>query len=246
MEKFSIKGTAKESLNDRFTRLIKARPKALQQNLQKQPSAMSQAQRASAKNRRLALQMENRPAVRAALGLKQRLGTKPGRGGVQVGGAKSRLGQIRGQGRVRTLSRGARGRIALRGAQGQRGNRGKRGRSFQTVIRGGVRKTYNARGMRGQGRGQLRGSRGGRGRGLNRQGNRGNQNRVQGQRNQGRGGRGRGRGMGRGRGRGRGRGANTASQLSKEELDNQLDAYMSNTRSSLDAELDAYMADTTH
>lgn len=67
--------------NQSFTRLIKARPKALQQNLQKQPSAMSQAQRASAKNRRLALQMENRPAVRAALGLKQ-----VSRGEEEVGG----------------------------------------------------------------------------------------------------------------------------------------------------------------
>lgn len=49
-----------------------------------------------------------------------------------------------------------------------------------------------------------------------------------------------------GRGRGQGRGGNTFTpSVSKEDLDNQLDDYMSNTRTSLDAELDAYMADTT-
>lgn len=48
----------------------------------------------------------------------------------------------------------------------------------------------------------------------------------------GRGGRGRG-----GRGRGVGRPA-----VTREQLDNQLDAYMSKTKGHLDAELDAYMA----
>lgn len=54
----------------------------------------------------------------------------------------------------------------------------------------------------------------------------------------GRGGmRGRGGFPGRGRGRGRGRPA-----VTREQLDNQLDAYMSKTKGHLDAELDAYMA----
>ncbi|CAJ0950597.1 unnamed protein product [Ranitomeya imitator] len=52
--------------------------------------------------------------------------------------------------------------------------------------------------------------------------------------------RGRG-GFGRGRGRGRGRGA-ARPALTREQLDNQLDAYMSKTKGHLDAELDAYMA----
>lgn len=51
-----------------------------------------------------------------------------------------------------------------------------------------------------------------------------------------RGGRGRG-----GRGYGRGRGA--AGSVSREQLDNQLEAYMSKTRSYLDTELDSYMAE---
>ena len=53
--------------------------------------------------------------------------------------------------------------------------------------------------------------------------------------------RGRGRGM-RG-GRGRGRGGPREPGVSKEQLDNQLDEYMSKTKSYLDAELDTYMAE---
>lgn len=47
------------------------------------------------------------------------------------------------------------------------------------------------------------------------------------------------RGGARGRGRGRGAGHST---LTREQLDNQLDDYMSKTKGHLDAELDAYMA----
>lgn len=57
-------------------------------------------------------------------------------------------------------------------------------------------------------------------------------------------GRGRGGFGGRGRGRGRGRGGLARPVLTKEQLDNQLDAYMSKTKGHLDAELDAYMAQT--
>lgn len=59
----------------------------------------------------------------------------------------------------------------------------------------------------------------------------------------GRGGlRGRGGFAGRGgRGRGRGRSMGRPS-VTREQLDNQLDAYMSKTKGHLDAELEAYMA----
>lgn len=59
----------------------------------------------------------------------------------------------------------------------------------------------------------------------------------------GRGGmRGRGGFAGRGgRGCGRGRGVGRPA-VTREQLDNQLDAYMSKTKGHLDAELDAYMA----
>ncbi|RXM51850.1 Chromatin target of PRMT1 protein [Acipenser ruthenus] len=53
--------------------------------------------------------------------------------------------------------------------------------------------------------------------------------------------RGRGGFVGRGRGRGRGR-ALGHPNVTREQLDNQLDAYMSKTKGHLDAELDAYMA----
>ncbi|EGW15020.1 Uncharacterized protein C1orf77-like [Cricetulus griseus] len=49
---------------------------------------------------------------------------------------------------------------------------------------------------------------------------------------------------GRGQGRGRRRGTLARPVLTKEQLDNQLDAYMSKTKGHLDAELDAYMAQT--
>lgn len=52
--------------------------------------------------------------------------------------------------------------------------------------------------------------------------------------------RGNARGMRRG-GRGRGRGGNT--NISVQDLDNQLDEYMAKSRSHLDAELDAYMSE---
>lgn len=56
------------------------------------------------------------------------------------------------------------------------------------------------------------------------------------------------RGFGRGqrggmRGRGRGRGGFKKEGFSREQLDNQLEEYMSKTKSHLDSELDAYMAE---
>lgn len=53
---------------------------------------------------------------------------------------------------------------------------------------------------------------------------------------------GQGRGDFGGQGHGQGRGALTRPVLTKEQLDNELDAYMSNPKGHLDAELDAYMA----
>ena len=53
--------------------------------------------------------------------------------------------------------------------------------------------------------------------------------------------RGRGAFPGRG-GRGRGRAGVGRGVVTREQLDNQLDAYMSKTKGHLDAELDAYMA----
>ncbi|XP_036421891.1 chromatin target of PRMT1a [Colossoma macropomum] len=231
-QKVVLKSTTKVSLNERFTNMMK----------NKQPTAVSiratmqQQHMASARNRRLAQQMENRPSVQAALqhkqSLKQRLGksniqARLGRpiGSLMRGGAGGRgfgMGGMRGAARgLRGRGRGGtmRGALALRGA-GQLKGRGGPGRI-------GLRRGMRQRGGP-PGRGAILSGRGGAGRG--------------GAGPRGRGGlRGRGGFVGRGRGRGRGRGAGRPA-VTREQLDNQLDAYMSKTKGHLDAELDAYMA----
>uniref|UniRef100_A0AAR2JLJ8 Chromatin target of PRMT1 protein C-terminal domain-containing protein n=1 Tax=Pygocentrus nattereri TaxID=42514 RepID=A0AAR2JLJ8_PYGNA len=219
-QKVVLKSTTKVSLNERFTNMMK----------NKQPTAVSiratmqQQHMASARNRRLAQQMENRPSVQAALqhkqSLKQRLGksniqARLGRpiGSLMRGGVGGR--GLRGRGRGGAM----RGALALRGA-GQLKGRGGPGRI-------GLRRGMRQRGGP-PGRGAILSGRGGAGRG--------------GAGPRGRGGlRGRGGFIGRGRGRGRGRGAGRPA-VTREQLDNQLDAYMSKTKGHLDAELDAYMA----
>ncbi|XP_060550266.1 chromatin target of PRMT1 protein isoform X1 [Pantherophis guttatus] len=233
--KVVLKSTSKMSLNERFTNMLKNK-QPIPVNIR---ATMQQQQLASARNRRLAQQMENRPSVQAALKLKQKsLKQRLGKSNIQA-----RLGRPAG-----ALARGALGGRGL--PMGQRGfPRGamRGGRGARGLLRGGIplRGHSLLRGGRGLGprmglrRGGMRGragpGRGGLGRGA-----------------MGRGGLGRGRGMagrarggfgGRGRGRGRGRGA-TRPALTKEQLDNQLDAYMSKTKGHLDAELDAYMAQT--
>ncbi|NWR65012.1 CHTOP protein, partial [Bucorvus abyssinicus] len=222
--KVVLKSTTKMSLNERFTNMLK--------NKQPMPvniraTMQQQQQLASARNRRLAQQMENRPSVQAALKLKQKsLKQRLGKSNIQA-----RLGRPAGP-----LARGAMGGRGL--AMGQRGlPRGalRGGRGARALLRGGVslRGRCRSRGQRVPGwAGQMAGS-------------------QRGVRNpllvspEGRGMAGRGRGGFGGRGRGRGRGRGSARPaLTKEQLDNQLDAYMSKTKGHLDAELDAYMAQT--
>ncbi|XP_006008436.1 chromatin target of PRMT1a isoform X2 [Latimeria chalumnae] len=235
--KVVLKSTTKMSLNERFTNMLKNK-QPVPVNIR---ATMQQQQLASARNRRLAQQMENRPSVQAALKLKQSLKQRLGKSNIQA-----RLGRP-----VGNLPRGAMGsrggpgmgqrgslRGGLRGGRGERGGMPRGGLSLrgQGLNRGrggpprlGLKRS-GLRGRGGPGRGNL--GRGGVGRG--------------GMGLRGRGGMaGRGRGAfgGRGRGRGRGRGS-TRPALTKEQLDNQLDAYMSKTKGHLDAELDAYMAQT--
>ncbi|XP_010141725.1 PREDICTED: chromatin target of PRMT1 protein, partial [Buceros rhinoceros silvestris] len=115
--KVVLKSTTKMSLNERFTNMLK----------NKQPMPVNirapmqqQQQLASARNRRLAQQMENRPSVQAALKLKQK-------------SLKQRLGKSNIQARLgRPAGSAARGRRVLpRG--GLRGGRGAR-----ALLRGGV------------------------------------------------------------------------------------------------------------
>uniref|UniRef100_A0A8C6VXG8 Chromatin target of PRMT1a n=1 Tax=Nothobranchius furzeri TaxID=105023 RepID=A0A8C6VXG8_NOTFU len=214
-QKVVLKSTTKVSLNERFTNMLK----------NKQPAAvniratMQQQHLASARNRRLAQQMENRPSVQAALNHKQSLKQRLGKGNIQARlgrpiGPLMRGGPPGGRGGMRGMTRGGlRGGGPMRGRGGigrfpmRRGGRHRGG----VAGRGGVLSRGGGRGgmPRGRGRGGLRGRGGFAGRG------------------------------GRGRGRGRGLGRPT---VTREQLDNQLDAYMSKTKGHLDAELDAYMA----
>ncbi|KAJ8335140.1 hypothetical protein SKAU_G00407790 [Synaphobranchus kaupii] len=234
-QKVVLKSTTKVSLNERFTNMLK--------NKQPTPvsvrATMQQQHMASARNRRLAQQMENRPSVQAALhhkqSLKQRLGksniqARLGRpmGALMRGGPGARgyaMGGLRGMPRGGLRGRGGRGGV-FRGALSLRGMGQMRGRGGPGRI--GLRRGMRQRGgLPGRG-GSLMGRGGGAGRG--------------GVGVRGRGGLGvRGRGGFRGRGRGRGRGVGRPV-VTREQLDNQLDAYMSKTKGHLDAELDAYMA----
>ncbi|XP_051519258.1 chromatin target of PRMT1 protein-like [Myxocyprinus asiaticus] len=229
-QKVVLKSTTKVSLNERFTNMLKNK----QPTVTSIRASMQQQHTASARNRRLAQQMENRLSVQAALqhkqSLKQRLGksniqSRLGRpiGPLMRGGTGGRgfVGGMRGAGRgLRGRGRGGvmRGSLSLRGAGQMRG----RGGPGRVGLRRGMRQRGGGggRGTAMMGRGAARGAFGGRGRG---------------------GLRGRGGFAGRGRGRGRGRGAGRPV-VTREQLDNQLDAYMSKTKGHLDAELDAYMA----
>ncbi|KAG8430624.1 hypothetical protein GDO86_020266 [Hymenochirus boettgeri] len=225
--KVVLKSTTKLSLNERFTNMLKNK-QPIPVNIR---ATMQQQQMASARNRRLAQQMESRPSVQAALKLKQSLKQRLGKSNIQA-----RLGRPvgilpRGSVGLRGAGMGLRGsqRGMMRGGRGARGmGRGSMTMRGQNLRgRGGMARMGLRRGMRGRG-GPGRGLRGGAvGRGA-----------LAGR---GRGNMARGRGFGRGRGRGRGRGAGRPA-LTREQLDNQLDAYMSKTKGHLDAELDAYMA----
>ncbi|XP_071435652.1 chromatin target of PRMT1 protein isoform X5 [Pithys albifrons albifrons] len=236
--KVVLKSTTKMSLNERFTNMLKNK-QPVPVNLR---ATMQQQQLASARNRRLAQQMENRPSVQAALKLKQSLKQRLGKSNIQArlgrpAGALARAGALGGRALAQLAQRGLpRGALRGRGARAMlRGGLALRGQGLLRGGRGlgprmGLRRGGGAiRGRGGPGRGGLgrgamgRGGLGGRGRGMS--------------------GRGRGGFGGRGRGRGRGRGS-ARPALTKEQLDNQLDAYMSKTKGHLDAELDAYMAQT--
>ncbi|XP_072303414.1 chromatin target of PRMT1a [Eucyclogobius newberryi] len=228
-QKVVLKSTTKVSLNERFTNMLK----------NKQPTAvniratMQQQHMASARNRRLAQQMENRPSVQAALNHKQSLKQRLGKGNIQarlgrpIGLMRGAVGGrgLRGIGRSMGRGRG-RGGPVLRGALSLRGKRMGGGPPMRG--RGGAGRVAMRRG------GRQRGGMPGRGGVLSRGAVRGGAVRGRGAL------RGRGGFVGRG-GRGRGRGLGRP-EVTREQLDNQLDAYMSKTKGHLDAELDAYMA----
>ncbi|XP_035291200.1 chromatin target of PRMT1b [Anguilla rostrata] len=226
-QKVVLKSTTKVSLNERFTNMLKNK-QPVPVNIR---ATVQQQHMASARNRRLAQQMEHRPSVQAALQHKQSLKQRLGKSNIQArlgrpvgalrGGAVGRgfpMGGLRG-----TTRGGIRGRGGtMRGAMSLRGMGQMRGRGGPTLLA--VRRGLRHRGgFVGRGGALIvRGTRGGFG---------------------GKGVRGRGSFGGWDRGRGQGRGVGRPV-VTREQLDNQLDAYMSKTKGHLDAELDAYMAQT--
>ncbi|OPL33090.1 hypothetical protein AM593_05194, partial [Mytilus galloprovincialis] len=199
--KIVLKSTTKMSLNDRFSTIqATVRQPAQQASVSNIRAKMAAQHQATAANKRLAMQMANRPSVQAALkikkkSLKQRLGfgntsvksrlTLGGRGGgaiVRGGRGQGRL--MRGRGQMRGRGRGGRGgsgstpgsptgnQMVRGGNRGQRGGFVQRGRG----QRGGFVQRGENRGRRGgmqRGRGFQRGNRGGRGQTQGFRGNRG-------------------------------------------------------------------------
>uniref|UniRef100_A0A670ZQJ6 Chromatin target of PRMT1 protein C-terminal domain-containing protein n=1 Tax=Pseudonaja textilis TaxID=8673 RepID=A0A670ZQJ6_PSETE len=171
--KVVLKSTSKMSLNERFTNMLKNK-QPIPVNIR---ATMQQQQLASARNRRLAQQMENRPSVQAALKLKQSLKQRLGKSNIQA-----RLGRpalARGAFGGRGLPMGQRGlaRGALRGGRGARGLlrggiplrghsllRGGRGLGPRMGLRRGGMRGRAGPGRGGLGRGAMgRGGLGGRG-----------------------------------------------------------------------------------
>ncbi|XP_066992856.1 chromatin target of PRMT1 protein [Anabrus simplex] len=263
-KKIVLKSTTMMSLNERFT-YLRGNQEHSARTIRENNALQQQA---SVKNRRLAQQMERRPAVVAALKLKKR-SLRQRLGQPVASSIKDRLSlPVGARGGARNRGRGrGRGRIGLRGKGRSLSltslNRSDLSDSFRfrrgqsRVYRNSSRRPFK----RGRGAGVLRGARGGRFSGRRSGSPRGNLSRSagnlrggstnrgsSGQRGRGgtfrQGGRGR-RGAGNVRGRGR-RGAQrgrlqSATVPSKEELDLQLDQYMANTKSNLDRELDSYM-----
>ncbi|NWQ72288.1 CHTOP protein, partial [Neopipo cinnamomea] len=230
--KVVLKSTTKMSLNERFTNMLK--------NKQPMPvnirATMQQQQLASARNRRLAQQMENRPSVQAALKLKQvRKKLDFGLGAMRKNkllGDEKRVPRREGAGGCCGRDRGIHGKLPsprqLQAVALGLTNTEGTGASWAYIHTSSISPgTWRVRvGNLELGIPWLEGVTGFPslpGRGMS--------------------GRGRGGFGGRGRGRGRGRGS-ARPALTKEQLDNQLDAYMSKTKGHLDAELDAYMAQT--
>ncbi|XP_071451046.1 chromatin target of PRMT1 protein-like isoform X2 [Hetaerina americana] len=254
--------------------LMSISPRSMESPLRGLRSRSDSLLPASARNRRLAAQMERRPAVVAALKLKkrsvrQRLGqpftpsikdrlTLGSLRGVGAGrgrrGLRSRAGTRGLAGRGLTRGRGAQGILNRRGNLNRTQSLGSLNRNNDSGIgaspqnsRQGFRRPF-ARGVR-RGAGSLRAAIPSPARFSASRGRaswRGSSFRSR----RGVAARGAQRGGARALrrgargGRSRGRGANT-NQPTREELDHQLDEYMASTRSHLDKELDQYMNQAT-
>lgn len=251
--KILVRDTTKMTLHERFS--LYRQNNMLSANAATARQTMAIQRQASMKNQRLAVQMANRPSVMAALklkkrSLKQRLGMNGNGGGfsrLQTNikarltlGNRSNIGNRigysgqnfrGGRGRFTRPNRGFRPGTSpmLRARLGLNQNQLNRA-ALLLGARHGQQFRQSQRGNFRRGRGFNRGGGGG---GF-RQQNVGALNSFRSNRNN--------RFNNRNRGRGRGRGNKNRNMPSKQDLDNDIDQYMAQTKNHLDAELDAYMA----
>ncbi|XP_072534841.1 chromatin target of PRMT1b [Salminus brasiliensis] len=211
-----LKSTSSMTLHDRFTCIVK------KPELTDITANMQQLQAASLKNQRLAQRMANWPSVLAALHNLPSLKYRLGRGNI-----KARLSRPLMRGGLHGVARHwgrPRGRGAsFRGTLSVRCMRGLRGVVSGLVTHQSLSRQHHGAHISGPGVMQNRGVKGPlRGNGLAS----------------------RGRGVFVSRSRGGGRYRTESRPVpTREELDDQLDDYMSMTKSHLDAQLDAYMAE---
>ena len=155
--KITFKNFTKMTLNARFTSIMKSRPPA---NTQVKPQ-VSTEKLASEKNRRLALQMENRHSIKPVPAatvpahrpsVRDRLGTARGHPTRRL---SQGVYQSATSSRARGILRGAlrRGGLYRQGARGKLGATKSFAAPLNRVSRGGVQKRGNFRG-RGRGRGK--------------------------------------------------------------------------------------------
>ncbi|CAL1288253.1 unnamed protein product [Larinioides sclopetarius] len=231
--KIVLKNTTKMSLNERFTAYRAEAQSAANTYRQK----IQMQRQASSANLRLAQQMANRPTVIAALRLKKRsLQQRLGRRQQSVSNVKARL-NLGGKRLTNNPLQGRLGSFRGRGT-GRRGGF-KPGTSPLLKARLGPTRPFNYSSPPNQ---RLGFRKRGNFQGGNRQPRVGN--RLQMPRNI-RGGRNNRGGGGRGRGRlGKGRWGKDSNAVlpTRQELDNQLDEYMAETKGSLDAQIGHYMS----
>nr|XP_002127341.3 chromatin target of PRMT1 protein [Ciona intestinalis]XP_009860745.1 chromatin target of PRMT1 protein [Ciona intestinalis] len=156
LQKITFKNTTKMSLNARFTTIMKSRPPPTAQTVRAQTSTDRMA---SDKNRRLAQQMERRPAVEAALGHSKpqtpQASTPPKLS------VRERLGHVRGRGGLNSSQNGGFRSATTSRARGtfSRGRGSVRGRVLTSPLSGRITKSVRGN-FRGRARGAFRGSRG--------------------------------------------------------------------------------------
>ena len=159
--KITLKNTTKMTLNARFTNIMKSRPPPTAQTAKPQ---VSTEQLASEKNRKLALQMENRHSVHASASatlpvaeptrpsVRERLGAARGNIASRLRGGQASTFS-RGRGGLRGVKRGGVQGAGGRGRYFQSPKRGGRGGAKQPA-RGGFKKRGGFKGKQGRGGGQ--------------------------------------------------------------------------------------------